>query len=67
MKKQKIKSLKLSKQKIADFKPILGGLPPKSFFQRDCQDPEPISRVSCFIESNCLGCTVTTKDTYNDC
>jgi len=67
MKKRNVKSLKLSKQKIADFKPILGGRPTKSFYARECNEPEPQSRVSCFIESNCIGCTHTTKDTYNDC
>ncbi|MEM6721650.1 MAG: hypothetical protein AAF611_20145 [Bacteroidota bacterium] len=67
MKKQKIKSLKLSKQKVANFKPILGGRPPKSFFQRECKEPDPISDISCFIESNCVGCTVSTKNSYYDC
>jgi hypothetical protein len=67
MKKRNVKTLKLSKQKIVDFKSIKGGRPEKSFYPRECGDPEPQSDVSCFIESNCIGCTVNTKDTYNDC
>jgi len=67
MKKQNLKNLKLSKQRVANFKPILGGRPPISFFPRECMGPDPISDISCFIESNCIGCTVSTKNSYNDC
>ncbi len=64
MKKLNIKSLRLNKKKIADFKsnPIIGGLPPKSHFAQDCREPDEVSG-SCFIESNCIGCHV--HDTVN--
>ncbi len=64
MKKRNIKSLRLNKKKIADFKsnPIIGGLPPKSHFAQDCREPDEVSG-SCFIESNCIGCHA--HDTVN--
>lgn len=59
MKKQNLKSLKLNKKKISNFKPVMGGRPPKSHFRRECEEPVEVS-ISCFIESNCIGCSITT-------
>lgn len=63
MKKRNVKSLRLNKKKIADFNPIMGGRPPKSHFNQECEGPVVQSDASCFIESNCIGCTV--HDTVN--
>ena len=58
MKKQ-LKKLSLSKKVVANFEDIHGGRPPKSHYKKECEGPEPVS-ASCFIESNCIGCTVDT-------
>ena len=67
MKRKQLKALKLNKKSISNFNNLNGGRPPKSFYYSECDcDVQEVS-ISCFIESNCIGCTVTTHDTYNDC
>jgi len=66
MKKKSIKTLELNKKSISSFKNLSGGRPPTTFYVTETCPVEEVS-ISCFIESNCIGCTVTTHDTYNDC
>ncbi|MFK7747523.1 MAG: hypothetical protein AB8B65_03980 [Kordia sp.] len=62
MKKRTINYLSLNKRSISNFNTIVGGEPPKSFFKHHCDLPPANSdNPSCFIESNCIGCTVTTQ------
>ena len=66
MKKKRIKLLTLNKKSISNLINLTGGRPPKTFYNTEGCPIEEVS-ISCFIESNCIGCTVTTHDTYNDC
>lgn len=60
MKKKNVNTLRLNKKSISNFyqNQIVGAAPNTKTYC-NCQEPEPV-RTSRFIESNCIGCTITT-------
>ncbi len=65
MKKQNIKSLKLNKSSISNFKNVSGGRPTKSHFETECNNCSPSE------QTNCLHCDMTAPNhictTFIDC
>lgn len=61
MKKKNVSTLRLNKKCISNFRQsqIIGAAPNTRTYCHCYVEPEPVKK-SRFIESNCLGCTIST-------
>jgi len=61
MKKKNVNTLRLNKKSISNFhqNQIVGAAPNTRTYCNCQAEPEPV-KASRFIESNCIGCTITT-------